>query len=53
MEELITNNATQLAFLIFLCGFSIEIICILILKTVVDIKNMLKEHFGDNKKKEN
>lgn len=53
MEELITNNTTALGLLIFIFGVSIDITCILILKTVVDIKKMLKEHFGDDKKKEN
>ena len=50
MEELITNNVNQLAFLIFLFGFSIEIMCILILKILVDIKEMLKKHFKNDKK---
>ena len=52
MEELINNNTTALGVLIFIFGFGIYIACVLILKTVVDIKKMLKEHFGDDKKKE-
>lgn len=52
MEELITNNTTALGILIFMFGCGIYIACVLILKTVVDIKKMLKEHFGDDKKKE-
>lgn len=50
MEELITNNTTALGFLIFIFGVSIDITCIMILKTVVNIKKMLKEHFKDEEK---
>ena len=52
MEELIKAGANELFTAICILGCIIATIGLFILKTVVDIKKMLKEHFGDDKKKE-
>ena len=50
MEELINNGVNQLGLLILVGIVCISTICILILKDVTDIKNMLKKHFKDEEK---
>ena len=52
MEDFIAAGINSLAILIAVACFVICIIGILILKDTTDIKKMLKDHFGDNEKKE-
>ena len=52
MEDFIAAGINLLAVLIAVTTFAICIIGLIIIKDTSDIKKMLKDHFGDGKKKE-